>query len=345
MSLQLGAIGVGGLGHLQLSISDSMPEVSIVAASDISASARDVFETEFQAPAYEQVDDFLDAHADELDAVIIVTPHTLHYRQARACLERDLHVLLEKPMVTDVAEGLSLLDIADERDLTLQVGYQRHFDPAFEEIKRVIESGRIGDLHMVAGHLGQDWIDQHRNTWRTDPSLSGGGQLYDSGSHLLDALLWTTGGEPVSVSSQIQFDQPGIDVNSSLSLRLDRDDHPLVASVGLTGDGVAVEPSEGYFFWGTEGRIAYYDDQITVAEQRGATYSTSITGDRDFRTLTRRKLEQFVDSILEDAPPSVPGEYGLQVTALTEAAYLAAEREAHVTVESVYAEAREQRPL
>ena len=339
MKLRLGMIGVGGLGYLQAKTFADLEEVSIVAAADVSAEARRLFEGEFDLPTYGDHQEFLEEHASYMDAVAIVTPHTLHYEQAMACLHRDLHVLVEKPMVTDVGQAVDLVETAEERGLMLQVGYQRHFDPAFRELRRIIGSGRIGDVHAVNCHLGQDWIEPHRDTWRADPALSGGGQLYDTGSHLLDALLWTTRSEPRSVAAQIEFVEPRVDVNSALSLDLEGGGNRITAGVTISGDGVDISPSEGYFFWGTEGRASYTDDEITVAEKGAVTYRTEIDDASNFQTLNRQKLANFVDSIEGTAEPAVPGEFGLKVTALTEAAYRAEETGSRTSVQSVIDEA------
>jgi len=339
MGIRIGVIGIGGLGHLQATTYDTADDVTIVGGVDVAPEARDLFERDFDVPAYDHYRELLHEHGDELDAATIITPHTLHYEQAKACIEAGLHVLVEKPMVTDIAHAVDLIETARERDRVLQVGYQRHFHPAFREIRRIIEDGRIGDVHMVNAYVGQDWVDVHRGSWRMNSSLSGGGQLYDTGSHLIDALLWTTGATPESVSARITFEEPEIDVNSALSVQLDRDGEPLVASVGVTGDGADTEPSEGYVFWGSEGRLVYADGEISVAERNTLTYQTRITGGADFNTLNRRKLANFVASIEGTADPAVPGEVGLRVTALTEAAYEAAEAGRTVMIQPLIEEA------
>ena len=297
MDLRIGAIGIGGLGYLQAKTYAELSNVEIVCAADVSPDARELFSEEFHAPAYEQVRSMLFEHAEDLDAVSIATPHTLHHEQAMLALEHDLHVLVEKPMVTDVGHAVDLVGTADAHDLVLQVGYQRHFHPAFKELRRVIESQRIGELHSVNCHLGQNWIDSHQGTWRVDPSLSGGGQLYDSGSHLLDALLWTTGATPTTVAAQIEFDSPRIDVNSALALKLERDGRTITTSVGVSGDGVDILPSEGYHYWGNRGRLSYVDDRITVAERGAVTYRTELTGEGNFQALNQEKLQNFIASI------------------------------------------------
>lgn len=335
MALQIGVIGVGGLGYLQAKTYAELDSVDIVAAADVTADARDLFERKFHAPAYETHRALLHEHGAELDAVTIVTPHTLHYEQAMACLDRGLHVLVEKPMVTDVGQAKALVETAADRDLVLQVGYQRRFHDGFREVDRVLRSGRLGRLRAVDCFVSQNWIDNHRGTWRVNPQLSGGGQLYDTGSHLLDALVWLCHAEPVSVTAQIEYATPDVDVNSALTVALERDEHPILASVAVVGDGVDLTPREGYRFWGTEGTISYVDDQLVVDEQTGAAYRTEMAIDADFDTLNRRKLRNFVDAIERRAAPAVPGTVGLTVTALTEAAYRADANEATISVRSM----------
>ena len=339
MNLRLGMIGVGGLGYLPANTFAEIEDVSMVCSADVSPEARQLFESEFDLPTYEDYVELLAEHAPYMDAVAIVTPHTLHYEQTMACLDNDLHVIVEKPMVTDVGHAVDLVETADRRDLVLQVGYQRHFDPAFKELRRILGNGRIGEIHAVNCHLGQDWIEPHRDTWRANPALSGGGQLYDTGSHLLDALLWTTRADPGSVAAQIDFASPRVDVNSALSLRLQREGRDVTAGVTISGDGVDITPSEGYFYWGTEGRASYTDETITVAEKGAVTYRTEVADESNFQTLNRQKLANFVASIEGTEEPAVPGEFGMKVTALTEAAYRSEETGSRVSVQSIIDEA------
>jgi len=345
MTVRLGAIGLGGLGRIELGAYADLDGVEIAAGADISADARERFEAEHGAPAYEDCEAMLERR--DLDAVNVVTPHTLHYEQATACLDAGADVFLEKPMVTGTENAVDLAATAEERGRVLAVGYQRHFDPVFRELKRTVESGRIGEVHAANAALGQDWIELQRGTWRTDPELSGGGQLYDSGSHLLDALLWTLDATPRSVAAVTDARGEAVDVNSALAAVLDRERgdggvDAVTASVGVVGDGTNGEPDESLTIWGTDGHVRYADGGLTVFED-GATYEGRVDGDRDFETLTRRKLSDFVRAVETGEPPAVPGSFGLQVTALTEAAYEAAERGRTVDVRERIERARDSR--
>ncbi|SEK51972.1 Gfo/Idh/MocA family protein [Haloferax larsenii] len=315
---RVAGVGVGTLGLVECRLLDEMDGVSIVAGVDPDDDARERFADEFDVPVYETVEELLDG--EFLDAVTIASPHTEHFDQALAALEAGVHVHLEKPMVTDLAGARVLIDRADAESLTLAVGYQRHFDPRYVELRRIVDSGRIGDPHMVVCHLEQEWIQWTENEWRSDPSLSGGGQLYDSGSHLLDALLWVTRSKPVTVSAAVDHRGYDVDVNSALAAVLDRDGARLTASIAVSGEGSSIpEPGESLRIIGTDGMVTFDGETIEVTEGN-VTYRAT-PDEPDFETLTRKKLRNFVDAARDEADLAIPATDGLYVTALTEAAY------------------------
>jgi predicted dehydrogenase len=332
-------LGLGDLGRLEASVLDSLDGVRLVGGADPSPDAREQFENELHSPAYETLDDLLTE--ESVDLVTIVTPHTLHYDQASECLSRGVHVHLEKPMVTNLVHADDLMARAEARDLVLAVGYQRHFDPRFAEIRRLVDEGRIGRPHMAVAHLEQEWITWTQHQWRSNPELSGGGQLYDSGSHLLDVLCWTLRADPVDVTATVDRRGHDVDVNTALTTTLQRRESALrtqtpnsdtiTASVGISGDGTSIpDPGESLRIWGTGGTIAFDGGTITVREA-GMTYETTPSVP-DFEKLTRRKLGNVVDAIDGEADLEIPAEDGRRVVALTEAAYEAAERGERVAV-------------
>ncbi|WP_137285442.1 Gfo/Idh/MocA family protein [Halorussus salinisoli] len=333
----LGAIGLGGLAQRELALCEELDNVDIVAGADPAADGREAFTKAHGGEVYQDCTSLLNEHGDALDAVTIVTPHTLHFDQAMEALDYDLDIFLEKPMVTDISDAVQLVDRINATDQTLQVGYQRHFHPAYQKIKALIDDGAIGDLHTVNCFLGQDWIRRFDSAWRSNPDLSGGGQLYDSGSHLLDTLLWTTGTLPQTVAATMDYRQHECDVNSSLAIELERNGNPVTASVSVTADGTSTSGTEeGLFIWGTDGRLSFTKSGLTRhgkgEGERDTAEKIPVETDPSFEMLAQKKLENFFDAVRANDEPAVSGEYGLQVTALTEAAYRAADsgQRAHV---------------
>lgn len=337
--IELATIGLGDLGKIESDICAQENDATLVAGADPNAEARHEYTTAFDVPVYEDYDKMLGAH-ESLDAVIIATPHTFHYEQARACLEDHLDVFLEKPMVTDTTEAVALVDLAQEHKRILQIGYQRHFHPAYQRIKQLIEEETLGRIHTVNCFLGQDWIRQNKDEWRSNRSLSGGGQLYDSGSHLLDTLLWTTDAEPKTVASIIDHRDHDIDINTAIAATLSRNDHPITASIGITADGTSTSGTEeGLYIWGTEGRLAYSKDGLHFYGQGEGDRDTPQRIDfgptPDFQELVERKITNFIGAVRDENDAAVPGSFGLAVTAMTEAVYQSNETGQRVDVDSL----------
>ncbi len=335
MSISIGAIGLGGLGMMQLDGIADLDDVEIVAGADVAGEAREAFENGFSAPAYEDYEAMLDE--EDLDAVTIVTPHTLHYEQTVACLERDLHVLLEKPMVTETAEAVDVIRRAEERDLVLQIGYQRHLHPGYQAVRETLQSGHIGTVHMASCYLAQDWIQGQEGAWRTNPALSGGGQLIDSGSHLLDALLWTTDSEAKDVAAIMDYRDHEVDVNSALAATLDGPDGPITASIGISADGTGFE--EGLLVWGTDGHLEFGGRRLAVFDGEGEPEIEEFDAG-GYQEQTTRKVLAFLDTIRGERANPCPGEFGMRVTALTEAAYTAYQSGQTVDVSALVEDAR-----
>jgi len=237
----------------------------------------------------------------------------LHHRQILDCLGSGKHVLTEKPMVCSAAHAKEVM--AAQGDRVLMISYQRHFQGPYIYIRDQVRSGALGELTYVAALQGQNWLNSQRGAWRSDPALSGGGQLNDSGSHLVDILLWTTGLAAEEVSATINsYDLP-VDIDSAISIRFANGARGTLSIIGNS-------PMwwEEFSVWGSEGCLLYrngtimqrrFDEEIMVEPTELPADSTP---DRNF-----------VDVILGRDTNRVPAECGLRVIELTEAAWRSAE--------------------
>jgi len=141
--------------------------------------------------------------AMELDAVYIATPNQFHAEMAMAMLQRDVHVFLEKPMATTMADANALVEEARQRGLILAVGQQRRGMPVYQECKRLIHSNEIGPIRsyrMMIGHnLRRLWNSAN---WLTQDERTGG-ILFDIGIHTADMILWLSGKEPTQIRAKL----------------------------------------------------------------------------------------------------------------------------------------------
>ncbi len=137
----------------------------------------------------------------DLDAAFIITPHAYHHDQAKACLEAGVDVLLEKPMVMNAAEALSLIETRDRTGRLLVVAFNGSLSPEIREAVRLLRSGELGKLLSISGTIWQQWGPGTAGKWRQVPEIAGGGFMFDTGAHLLNTVADLAGEEFVEVAA------------------------------------------------------------------------------------------------------------------------------------------------
>ncbi len=316
--VRCGMIGCGGNGRGHLRRLMDMPEVDVVGLSDVSeGSLRQVSEAVPKAegiPRFRDYRKMLDSV--EMDAAVISTPHTLHFEQITDSLDRGLHVLTEKPMVCTVEHARQVIERSREAGKILMVSYQRHFSPEYRFVRNQILNGEIGEIQFVSALQDQNWYRSQKGQWRLDPSLSGGGQLNDSGSHLLDIVLWMTDEEPAEVAALVEYFDTEVDINSSLSVRFAGGG---LANFSVVGSSVGPGMWEDITIWGIKGVIYIRNGKLTCKYGGRAPVDVD-----DLPSRFAGPDHNFVDAILGRDEIQVPPICGLRVIQLTEAAWQSA---------------------
>ena len=133
------------------------------------------------------------AEAADIDAVVIATPHAQLAAIATACLSRGKHVLVEKPGGRNLAEVRAVAEAAAAADRVAKVGYNHRFHPAMSRAREIVDRGEIGRLMFVRGRYGHGGRLGYEKEWRFARAISGGGELIDQGSHLIDLAQWLLG--------------------------------------------------------------------------------------------------------------------------------------------------------
>lgn len=163
---------------------------------------------------------FVATFGGQLDAVVIITPHALHFAQAKACLEAGLDVLLEKPMVMTADEATELIETRDRRGRLLVVAFQGSLSPQVREASRLLRSGELGPILNISAVAWQDWATLTAGTWRQIPELSGGGFLFDTGAHMLNTVSDLAGEDFSEVSAWMEDDGRPVDIRAVVMGRL-----------------------------------------------------------------------------------------------------------------------------
>ena len=200
MKLRGGIIGLGKMGISHAAIVSPHPSVEMVAVCDTSSIVLDVFRKFSAVKLYTDYVKMIDN--ESLDFVVIATPTRLHYPMVKHALEKRLHVFCEKPFCLNSAEGEELLALALKNELINQVSYHNQFVGTFQELKRLVKEGIIGDLvHFTGEAYGSVITNDKGGTWRSDPR-EGGGCLLDYASHVIN-LIQEIIARPVSVEGSM----------------------------------------------------------------------------------------------------------------------------------------------
>lgn len=193
----LGIVGYGGFGEFTAQAYAQMPQVRIVAITDVDAARRESAAERYHARAYADLTALL---ADpEVDIVVINTPPWLHASQAMAAADAGKHIFLEKPLATVLDDADALLAKLKERQVHLTIDYVLRHVPIYETLLKVTNSGLLGSVtYMRLENVASNEAlhDQH---WFWQRSYSGG-IFIEHGVHFFDLCNQISGAHPVHVS-------------------------------------------------------------------------------------------------------------------------------------------------
>lgn len=181
--LGVAVVGCGLIGAKR--VRSLPPHCRLVSAFDISRPAADRLVADVGAGRVSlSLDDCL---ADpEVDLVIIATRHSSLAEIAIQAAANKKHVLVEKPGALAALQLQKLLHVAESSGVVVRVGYNHRFHPSIRMAKEIIDSSQYGDLLWLRARYGHGGRLGYEKEWRAQREESGGGELLDQGSHLID---------------------------------------------------------------------------------------------------------------------------------------------------------------
>ena len=183
--MKIALVGAGRIGQLHGRLVAAQPDVSELIVFDVDAArAREAAEAVGGRVAASP-----EEALDTADAVLVAASTDAHARLVSMAVDRRLPVFCEKPLAFDLDETVALVDKIEAAGATVQVGFQRRFDPAYREARRMVESGELGTVYLVR-------LIAHDHEPPPDAYIPVSGGLFrDSSIHDFDALRWVTGQE------------------------------------------------------------------------------------------------------------------------------------------------------
>lgn len=158
---------------------------------------------------------------DRVDIVFLSTPTGLHYQQGIKILNSNKHFWSEKPIVQSSAHAVDLILLAKEKELSIAEGFMYLFHPAFDYLKNVIVSKRLGEIKELTIEFGLPELE--RPGFRFKKNL-GGGAIFDMGSYAISAVLKLFDKENITIKyCDIKYDEEyNVDLSGLVILQIDK---------------------------------------------------------------------------------------------------------------------------
>jgi predicted dehydrogenase len=181
---RVGVIGLGRMGSQHCRIYSGLRRAHLVGVCDVNPELGQQVAKRYEVPYYSQVEELL----EKVDAVSVVTPTPYHFDIAMKCIERGIHTLIEKPITENEEQAQAVVEAADKSGLVVQVGHIERFNPAYMELKNVME-----DLSILAVNFRRLSVYSGSNT---DVDV-----VLDLMIHDTDLVMDIAHDEPVSLAA------------------------------------------------------------------------------------------------------------------------------------------------
>ena len=213
-NVRIAVIGAGAFGQRHIAYLKREPSCEIAAIADPGAAAVEHAEAE----GFRHFADYR-AMLDEVkpEGAIIASPNSLHVPMGLACVERGVHMLVEKPLADTVAAARELSEAAERAGVALLVGHHRRHNPMLEKARELVQGGAIGKLTAVAAlWLIRKPDDYFNVAWRRE---HGGGPILINLIHDIDDLRFVCG-EIASVQAMVSNVVRGFPVEDTAAITL-----------------------------------------------------------------------------------------------------------------------------
>ncbi len=345
MTLRTAIIGAGKVADTHAQALVELAESEFVAVCNHNIDRAEALAATYQVQAYSSVEAML-AEAD-LDAVSVCTPHPAHAEAVLKAVEAGVHVIVEKPLASSLADCDAMINAAEANNVKLAVISQRRLYEPVQRIRRAIDDGKLGRPILGTVHMF-GWRDQayyESDAWRGTWQGEGGGVLVNQAPHQLDILQWYMGPVAELYGQWDNFNHPYIEVEDTAAailrfesgalgiILLSNSQNPAlygkVAVYGSNGASVSVQTDGGAMFiagmstieeppindvWTIPGE----EEMVDTWKQQDTALFEQIDATKYYHKL---QLRDFLQAIVEDRDPMVTGVEGRKTVEIFTAIY------------------------
>lgn len=333
--IRFGVIGAGGIADRRtipgMLAAEHAELVAVMEPDPVFAEA--LRKKHGAAYAFHTVEDIL--ACDEVDAVYIATPVSLHSSQAMCAADHGKHILLEKPIAMTAKEAEQVVSYCESKGVKIAAGFMMRFGSHIMTMKQMVAEGKIGQV--VSGYSQFTlWFPDGSGNWRQDKEKAGGGCLMDMGVHCIDLMEYIIGSKVKHVAAMndtITF-RYSVEDTSSVLLQLENGAHCVIQ----TNFNIPDEASKWRLeFFGTKGRLM--GDTVIGQNDGGKLNAVCLSQtvgynsvqnhddecgieiNGNFGNMYTREIESFCLSLIKNTPLEVPASDAVHVQQVIEAAY------------------------
>jgi predicted dehydrogenase len=259
-----------------------------------------------------------------IDAVVLATPHTVHGEQMLRAIRAGKPVFTEKPFTLSSESAAEILEAAAKKNVTVAVGYNWRFQPALQEIRRMLEDGRLGTLlHIEGNFCGPSAYRFPKEHWRQNREEGPAGGMTGRGVHVVDAMLYLAGKiDTVHAQSFRRALDYGIDDTTSMLFRFGS------GATGYLGTIIATAETWRMQIFGSRAWVEVGDvEHLTTWQMRVCQIDPeNLTAHRKPQVVSfpavsteRLELENFADAVRDGRPVAVAGGHEQHGVAVLEA--------------------------
>ncbi|OIO93406.1 MAG: hypothetical protein AUJ92_12425 [Armatimonadetes bacterium CG2_30_59_28] len=327
--VHVGLIGCGGMGKSLMKGMNGVKSASLVAVSDVSEKAVKAYAEEKGVAWHTDHRELL--ARDDVDGVVIAVPNKFHAPVTIDAAQAGKHVFCEKPMAMNAAECREMISTCDAAGVKLQIGQVLRYHGDFKYSLQIVRDGELGDLFY--GYIARYGTPGGLpGAWRSDPDIVGN-WLLEVSVHEIDyaRLLF---GKPVAVTAWM-YDQL-----SEGTVKPDMCNMVVEFANGgvchlVMGQFSALGKVEAELS-GTKGAVRFHWNKDFVVRKMGEEQECSVDRDTIAGNLelpTQREVREWIECIIHDTPPTIPGSEGMANIQIVDAAFVSAREKRRVSIE------------
>ncbi|RBI62386.1 hypothetical protein DMJ13_10990 [halophilic archaeon] len=320
--VSVSVLGCGFMGENHIHAVSDHPTLDLASVVDVDEDRAAAIAEEYGATR--ALTDYETA-LDDADAAIVATPEQLHAEQAHATLDRDCHLLLEKPVTDDLSSAWNLADRAAKSDVTTGVSFILRYDPGYSGARDAIADGSLGDPVSVRAKRGITTAESQRIGGRGHP-------VYYMNVHDIDAMRWCIGSEVEcvrAVEHRGTLDEVGVPDAMQALFEFENGATGVLEGYGILPDDTPGQIDAAFGVVGTAGRaeVDTPGSTLTVHADRFDRPDTRhwpvVNGRMD--GAVRRQIDRFAAAIESDEEMLATVEDGAHAQAIAAAMKTAAE--------------------